>query len=81
MKTFVVGDRVKYKREFLRSISCFTGSLPFARGTIIALKGDGKNWMIATIRWDAGRDVDPSEVPEKVNAANLAGERALEIER
>lgn len=62
-----VGSRVRYRSGFLRSISCFTGPLPFARGTIESIKALSPECRIATIRWDA----DDEELPNKVNVANL----------
>jgi hypothetical protein len=60
-----VGDRVQYKAAFLRSISEFTGPLPFAKGTVTEINKLGSSLTIATIDW--GDD----EIPPRVNVANL----------
>jgi hypothetical protein len=65
MKVFNIGDRVRYSATFLRSIGCYSGTLPFARGTITAVKNYSKSFAIATIDWQ-----NP-DVPEKVNVGNL----------
>ena len=44
---FNIGDRVCYRASFLRSIGAFTGDIAFARGTIIAIKGD-----IIRVQWE-----------------------------
>jgi len=62
-----IGDRVKYRREWLRSVGCYTGELPFARGTIAALQQVGPI-VLATIAWDGN---DPVVVPTKANIQNL----------
>jgi len=59
-----VGDKVRYSNSFLRSISAYAGSLPFAKGRITSITDFGST-KIAMIRWN-----DP-EVPAKVNVANL----------
>lgn len=64
MKELQVGDRVRYRGEFLRSIGAFTGSLGQARGKVVNLKPVGQ-LVIATIDW--GRN----DVPDKVNVKNL----------
>ena len=69
-----VGDRVKYKAAFLRSIGCLTGPLPFARGTvtdIIALSGDTR---LAVMDWK-----NP-DVPATVNVANLTHAAKVEAD-
>jgi hypothetical protein len=65
MKHINVGDRVRYTGSFLRSISCFTGPLPFARGTVTALRQLGLDLAVATVEWDR------PDVPQRVNVANL----------
>ena len=48
-----VGARVKYSRAFLRSISCYTGSVPFLRGTVIAIQTfHTESPALATVQWD-----------------------------
>lgn len=64
-QTIAVGDRVQYKAAFLRSISAFTGPLPFAKGTVTEINKLGSSLTIATIDW--GDD----EIPPRVNVANL----------
>jgi hypothetical protein len=59
------GARVKYRAEFLRSIGCYTGALPFARGTITALVNLGSQTTLADVAWDR------PGVPGRVNVANL----------
>ncbi len=70
MNIITVGARVKYRRTFLRSISCFAGPLPFARGRVIDITSLGKDILLARIAWD----YDLGDVPERVNAANLTFE-------
>jgi hypothetical protein len=70
-----VGDRVKYGVAFLRSIACYTGPLPFARGPITELTKLGPTVTLATVAWDF--DV-AHEIPERVNVANLVPEHKPE---
>lgn len=65
-RDIVVGSRVKYKVNFLRSISCYTGPMPFARGRVTQIKEIGVK--IASIDWDG----PTPDVPDRVNVANLA---------
>ena len=60
-----VGDRVGYAAKFLRSIACFSGVLPHARGVIKELEDLG-SLVLAVIEWDR------PGVPTKVNVNNLA---------
>jgi hypothetical protein len=62
---FNVGDKVRYRTEFLRSIGCYSGPLPFARGEITAVKTHGTSFTLATINWTKG------DAPETVNVFNL----------
>jgi hypothetical protein len=65
---FKIGDRVKYSTIFLRSIGCYTGPLPFAKGTITNLQQFGSRvsgTTLATIDWNS------KDIPDKVNVANL----------
>jgi hypothetical protein len=64
MKTCTVGQRVRYRSEFLRSIGALTGPLGFARGTVISLGPLGKS-TLATIDWDK------KDAPDMVNIFNL----------
>jgi hypothetical protein len=65
MKAIAVGSKVKYKREFLRSIGCMTGEMPHARGTVTALKPLSSETVLAAVDWS-----NP-DVPCKVNTKNL----------
>lgn len=60
----LVGDRVKYSRDFLRSAGMYTGPVPFAMGTVVKIEplGDGK---LITVNWG-----DPN-IPNRVLEANL----------
>ncbi|QDU20588.1 hypothetical protein [Urbifossiella limnaea] len=69
MNIITVGARVKYRRTFLQSISCFTGPLPYARGRVVDITSLGKDILLARIAWDG-----LGNVPERVNAANLTYE-------
>lgn len=60
-----VGDKVRYRTQFLRSIGCYSGPLPFARGEITAIKTHGSSFTLATINWKS------PDVPETVNVFNL----------
>lgn len=68
-----VGDRVRYSTKFLRSISAYTGDLPFARGEIEELKPIGRSeLLIATIKWDrAYGGGDEGSAARKVLVSNL----------
>lgn len=70
--TFKRGDRVAYRREFLRSCGFYTGPIPFARGSVIEVAprvrrftGDTMGPYVVTVDWN-----DP-EVPNKVLSSNL----------
>ncbi len=81
-----VGTRVMYARKFLRSISAFTGVMPFARGTVTALDRhqlDSTGFAIATISWDDEYGLDAEDgylLPRRVNIANLVREDRLHLE-
>ena len=62
---FKTGDKVRYRTQFLRSIGCYTGPLPFARGEITTVKTHGSSFTLATIKWIKG------DAPETVNVFNL----------
>lgn len=68
-----VGDRVAFKRSFLRNTGQMTGDVPFARGTITKLVPLGQT-ALAEIKWDSG------DVPAKANIANLVLESSLRFE-
>jgi hypothetical protein len=65
LSNLIVGDKVQYKAEFLRSICAYTGSLPFAKGTIKEITKYSKNFTLATIDWQ------DEDVPNSVNIENL----------
>lgn len=67
VKTLEIGDRVRYTRTFLQSISAYTGWYPQARGTISRIIGE-----LAFVTWD-----NPSGVndPAAVNLFNLERSR------
>ncbi len=60
-----VGDTVQYSAAFLRSISCYTGHLPQARGKVMALQVISPDVTLAEVDWQ------DDEVPLKVNVRNL----------
>jgi hypothetical protein len=62
-----VGARVRYSSEWLRSTGQRTGTVPFARGTVVALEPLSSETTLARIDWGYDRD----ELPERVNVANL----------
>ena len=64
-KSIKVGDMVAYSKPFLRSISCLTGDLPFARGKVTALIPLGTEVTLAEIDWG-----NP-DIPNRVNVKNL----------
>lgn len=73
-----VGTRVMYARTFLRSISAFTGVMPFARGTVTALDRE-----IVSVSWDDECALDAEDgymLPPRVNVANLVREDQLHLE-
>jgi hypothetical protein len=59
------GDRVCYSAAFLRSIGCYAGDMPQARGLVTGLKAVGEV-TLAEIEWD------PEGMPERVNVKNLS---------
>jgi hypothetical protein len=69
-----VGDTVAYSKQFLNSISCYTGDMPQARGTITALIPIGEV-TLAEITWNL------PELPARVNVMNLclSGDIAFEL--
>ena len=60
----IVVDRVAYKASVFKSICCFTGDLPQARGNVVELTKLGQT-VIVTVEWD--RDT----VPPRANKENL----------
>ena len=61
-----VGDKVAYSRRFLRSISCFTGDMPQARGKVTGLKTLSEDVVLAEVEWDL------PDLPGRVNVKNLS---------
>ena len=68
-----VGDKVKYKRAWLRSVGAFTGPHGPARGVVTALERLGDSFL-AVIKWDR-----PGPA-ERVLVDNLAPAAKLEAE-
>lgn len=68
-----VGDRVAYRRQFLRDIGCYTGDLPQARGEVTALVRIG-DIVVAEVDWDL------PDVPERVNVRNLCSVARIAFE-
>ena len=62
----MMGDRVAYSRAFLRSIACYAGDMPFARGVVTGFESLGPQTTLAVIQWDR------PGIPERVNVLNLA---------
>ena len=60
------GDNVAYSAAFLRSISAYTGDLPFARGIVTALKVLSPEVTLATVDWGGKQ-----EIPTTINVKNL----------
>lgn len=60
-----MGDTVAYRADFLRSIGCYTGDMPQARGVVTDLVPLGET-TLAKIEWDL------EDLPEKVNVKNLS---------
>ena len=62
----MIGDRVAYSANFLRSIGAQTGELGQARGTIQAIERLAKCGVeLAHVKWGS------PDVPERVNVKNL----------
>jgi hypothetical protein len=62
----VVGDKVAYSVQFLRSIGMSHSDMARGRGTVTELKTHGSDWTLATIDWNG------ADLPERVNVKNLA---------
>jgi hypothetical protein len=60
-----VGDTIAYSKQFLQSISAYTGDLPRARGKITALIPVGKEVTLAEIDWNL------PDIPPRVNVKIL----------
>lgn len=68
-RTYIApGDRVRYQKEFLRSIGAYSGPLPVAQGTVVSTKSLVHSTTIAVVHWDNNHR---AEVPVRVNTANL----------
>lgn len=65
--TIKIGDTVRYRGDFLRSIHAYTSPLGWARGTVTSLKKLGEEMVLADIQWDRPSE----EVPTRVNVKNL----------
>ena len=61
----VVGDKVAYSVQFLKSIGMSHSDMAHARGVVTEIKPLSSSTILATITWDR-------EMPERVNVANLA---------
>jgi hypothetical protein len=59
-----VGSKVKYKVSFLRSIGCYTGDMPFARGIVTDIKPLSRETILASVDWN-------NDSPDRVNVSNL----------
>jgi hypothetical protein len=68
MSALKIGDTVRYRGDFLRSIGCYSGVMGWARGTVTELKPLGADTTLATIDW---ANVSADEVPTKINVKNL----------
>ena len=53
MRKFEKGDPVAYNAKWLRSIGCYTGDLPFLRGTVSGIKPLGDRELIE-VNWNGG---------------------------
>jgi hypothetical protein len=75
-----VGDRVAYTRKFCRNIGAYTGTIPFARGTVENIQGTiarNDDMLIATVSWEGAA---ANECPIFSNAYNLIREDELHLE-
>lgn len=67
MSKITIGSRVRYSSNWLRSIGCYTGDLPQARGVVVAIQPVGQRLKLAMIKWDTISD----DIPNKANVVNL----------
>ena len=65
MSKLIVGDRVAYSIQFLKSIGMSHSDMAHARGEISFLQKVGERLVLAVIKWNC-------EMPQKVNVMNLA---------
>lgn len=63
--TIQVGDTVRYRGDFLRSIGAYSGPLGWAKGTVTELQTLSADVVLAAVAWD-----NP-DLPAKVNVKNL----------
>lgn len=68
-RPLTVGQRVRYRAAWLRSVGAYCGPLPFARGTVTEIKEHAPGFVLATVEWN-----DP-DIPEQVNIKNLEAVR------
>ncbi len=64
-KQIQVGDRVAYSVQWLRSIGCYSGDLPQARGVVTGIQQRG-GLELATVDWGT------EDIPARVLISNLA---------
>ena len=65
MRDIVIGDKVAYSVQFLRSIGESHSDMAHARGRATRVWTLGVDTRMVTVEWD-------HDMPEHVNAANLA---------
>ncbi len=61
----IIGDKVKYTREFCRSIGALTGYIPHARGVVVDITAFKSGLTLVNVLWDN------SNQPIRVNIDNL----------
>lgn len=55
-----IGDRVRFKAEWLRSTGSFTGPVPFARGTVTRIEPLHRSERsVVWVQWDEAEGVPP----------------------
>lgn len=69
-----VGATVAYRRQFLKSIGCYAGDMPRARGQVTALLPLGKDTVLAEVTWDH------LDLPGRVNVKNLCLAKNISLE-
>ena len=65
MRDIVIGDKVAYSVQFLRSIGMSHTDMAHARGRATVIWTFGADTRMVSVEWDC-------DMPEHVNAANLA---------
>ena len=63
--TIKVGDCVRYRGDFLRSIGAYSGPFGWAKGTVTELQALSADVTLAAVAWD-----NP-DLPARVNVKNL----------